>query len=326
MIDGSEVVLLIDRSVVENAEDGRRAHLGASLIGRKCNRELWYSFRWAANKNFSGRLYRLFDRGHEEEFRFVEYLRQIGCEVREYSEALWWHEATNVYQSLPWDTQPGEPWEHVTQDRGHVMRAEAQGVEPKQWRIKDVKGHFGGSSDGRALNVPFITPEQEVLLEFKTHGTKSFCKLLEARDRLKSPSGALKEVKPEHWAQMQVYMYKQDLPVGLYMAVNKNDDDLYVEYVAAEPQAGIENLAKAERIISSPTPPARLWSNASNWDCKFCDFILPCHFGKALEKNCRTCTNSIPIEDGEWYCTRWDANIPLAAQKVGCDNWRQIND
>ena len=60
-----------------------RGYLGASSIGRECSRELWYSFRKCSKPEFSGQLYRLFDRGHKEEFRFVQELRGIGVEVWE---------------------------------------------------------------------------------------------------------------------------------------------------------------------------------------------------------------------------------------------------
>ena len=58
-----------------------RTHLGASIIGRECPREVWYSFRWTTRKNFSGRMLRLFNRGHLEEPRFVALLKTIGCSV-----------------------------------------------------------------------------------------------------------------------------------------------------------------------------------------------------------------------------------------------------
>jgi hypothetical protein len=58
-----------------------RSHLGASLIGRECARELWYSFRWTTEKKFEGRMIRLFNRGHLEEPRFVALLLMIGCKV-----------------------------------------------------------------------------------------------------------------------------------------------------------------------------------------------------------------------------------------------------
>jgi hypothetical protein len=62
-------------------EDDFRNHLGASLIGRECAREVWYGFRWATRKRFDGRMLRLFNRGHLEEPRFVALLMMIGCEV-----------------------------------------------------------------------------------------------------------------------------------------------------------------------------------------------------------------------------------------------------
>lgn len=62
-------------------EEPFRAHLGASLIGRECARELWYSFHWCVAKKFDGRMIRLFNRGHLEEPRFVALLMMIGCQV-----------------------------------------------------------------------------------------------------------------------------------------------------------------------------------------------------------------------------------------------------
>ena len=33
------------------ADDGLRQHLGASLIGKPCERALWYAFRWTTLKS-----------------------------------------------------------------------------------------------------------------------------------------------------------------------------------------------------------------------------------------------------------------------------------
>lgn len=62
-------------------EDDWRDHLGASLIGRECAREVWYGFHWTTLKKFDGRMIRLFNRGHLEEPRFLALLMMIGCEV-----------------------------------------------------------------------------------------------------------------------------------------------------------------------------------------------------------------------------------------------------
>ena len=67
--------------VYSTKEDDWRDHLGASLIGRECARELWYGFRWTTLKKFDGRMIRLFNRGHLEEPRFLALLVMIGCRI-----------------------------------------------------------------------------------------------------------------------------------------------------------------------------------------------------------------------------------------------------
>lgn len=61
--------------------DPFRSHLGASLIGRKCWRELWLSFRWAVKKQFPSRIIRLFNRGHLEEARFLAMFKMAGFQL-----------------------------------------------------------------------------------------------------------------------------------------------------------------------------------------------------------------------------------------------------
>lgn len=67
-------------------EQGHRNHLGASILGSPCWRQLWYSFRWVKQEHFDGRMMRLFNVGHSAEPRFVAYLRGIGFEVREFAD------------------------------------------------------------------------------------------------------------------------------------------------------------------------------------------------------------------------------------------------
>ena len=67
-------------------EEGFRGHLGASIIGKECAREVWYSFRWTTKGRFEGRMIRLFNRGHLEEARFIALLLMIGCQVYQQDE------------------------------------------------------------------------------------------------------------------------------------------------------------------------------------------------------------------------------------------------
>lgn len=64
-------------------DDGFRPHLGASQIGKPCERALWYDFRWVTRSGFQGRILRLFETGQLEEARLVRNLRRIGATVLE---------------------------------------------------------------------------------------------------------------------------------------------------------------------------------------------------------------------------------------------------
>jgi hypothetical protein len=71
----------IDRIIEERQSSGFRNHLGASIIGRECARQVWYTFRWFKKVRHAARLLRLFDRGNLEEERFIKWLKQAGVEV-----------------------------------------------------------------------------------------------------------------------------------------------------------------------------------------------------------------------------------------------------
>ena len=59
-----------------------RSHLGASVIGHKCERWIWLSFRWAVREDFEGRILRLFRRGQDEENYVYKDLDAAGLHVQ----------------------------------------------------------------------------------------------------------------------------------------------------------------------------------------------------------------------------------------------------
>lgn len=65
------------------AGDWRRDHLGASIIGHRCDRYLWLAFRWAGKPKHTGQNLRLFERGKREERWVIADLRKSGFEVRD---------------------------------------------------------------------------------------------------------------------------------------------------------------------------------------------------------------------------------------------------
>lgn len=68
----------------EREKDPPRQYLGASMIGRHCEREIafsWHKTPKDPDKGFSGQLYRIFDRGHAGEDRVAKYLRTAGFQL-----------------------------------------------------------------------------------------------------------------------------------------------------------------------------------------------------------------------------------------------------
>lgn len=255
-------------------ETEHRSHLGASLLGKSCERQIWYGFRWAFKEKFDGRMLRLFDRGHSEEFRFYGHLRAIGATV--------------------WPEDP---------------------ATGQQWRISFANGHGGGSSDGIANGIPDVPEGENCLLECKTHGDKSF-KLLQKEGLCQS--------KPEHFAQTQIYTVGLGLSRALYMAVNKNTDDLYLEIIHANPAFAKTLIKKGIGIIQSETPPNRIGgkAGAAFYLCKFCCFSDICHGNKLPEKNCRTCEFSIIRDEGKWECAQSSQMLSKADQHKGCESYK----
>lgn len=251
-------------------QDKPRGYLGGSVIGRECERQLWYGFRWATGgEAFDGRMLRLFDRGQREEAVFVNELRAIGCEV--------------------YDVDP------------------ATGA---QFNFKAVSGHAGGSMDAVVRGIP-EAPKAFHVAEFKTHNAKSFALL---------QKDGVAKAKPEHYAQMTIYMKWSQLDRALYLAVNKDTDELYGERVHFDAEFAERLEAKAERIIFSAEPLPGISADPAFYKCKFCPAAAVCHTPTLPAVSCRTCLHATPERDGDgrWSCAKYGADIPLDAQRRGC--------
>lgn len=175
----------------------------------------------------------------------------------------------------------------------------------KQFRISGVGGHFGGSGDGIGMGIPDLPPDLAALLEFKTHNDNSFKEL--------SAKG-VREAKFEHYVQMQTYMRKMGLTVALYMAVNKNNDEIWAELVYLDPAFADQFIDRARVIILAKEPPSKIGKSVAWFGCKWCDHKTVCHLGGAPARNCRTCVHSLPSEDGCWECTCPDVKVEAEAQ------------
>lgn len=163
-----------------------------------------------------------------------------------------------------------------------------------QYRVSYLGGHFGSAIDGVVIGCPDMpNPSTPILTEMKTHNDNSFKKLKTA---------GVKESKWEHYVQQQEYMLYYGLPASLYIAVNKNTDEIWCEIVPFDRETAERYKDRGHIIALSETPPPKLSQDRSFYKCKWCDYRGICHMGDMPEVNCRTCKHSYPLEDGTWRC------------------------
>lgn len=322
-----QIAKSIDEWCVETFNDGHRRHLGASLIGHECSRYLWYTFRWVKAPDFDGRMYRLFQRGHLEENRFIEYLEGIGCTV-------WADDLEN--NVLCFNTNDDKFELHSVEEfesnnkafveklnpederfKIWIKQAKAEGVEFPQYRISDVFGHFGGSLDGIVKLPPEWGIDEPLLLEFKTSATSA--------PFTNTVKKGMKVEKAQHYAQTCTYGAKYGLTHVLYMMANKNDDSLHIEVEALDHNHGNQMVQKAQKIITSQEPPPKVSQSKTYMKCSWCDFKKICHDNGIAEKNCRSCKHAVPGENKAWLCSlNGNAAIPDDFIPKGCDHHKSI--
>lgn len=277
-----EHIMDVDDAYDSSEHDRFRSHMGVSLSGRECARELFYKWRWTRPAKFSGRMLRLFNRGHLEEARFVAMFRTIDCQV--------WQEESKGKQF------------RISMYGGHYGSA--------------IDGVLLGIPE--MPTVPILAEmKTHNLKSFKKLAGEK-----DREGNVVTPPEGVKKAKIEHYVQMQQYMGYYKLTHGLYCAVCKDTDELYFEIVAYDPECDTFFKERSYKIIFAKEAPPKLSNNESFWKCKFCDERRLCHFGDAPDMNCRTCAAAQPREDGTWYCSTHNAILDKGRQLSGCQDWQ----
>ena len=188
----------------------------------------------------------------------------------------------------------------------------------EQFGFVGYRGHYKGHIDGVVI---FPDDPDAYLLECKTHNDASFKNLIKE---------GVQVSKKEHYWQMQSYMLHMRLTKALYIAVNKNNDELHLEFVEADADIQTKTEEKAMNIINAPTPPMRVSHNPGWYICRWCDFRNLCHSLEPVQvnKSCRTCTFVVVCDEGKWGCTMPSGGakeIPVDIQELGCEHWDRID-
>ena len=190
----------------------------------------------------------------------------------------------------------------------------------EQFKILAFGGHLKGYMDGCALGI-LEAPKTWHVLEFKTHNTNSFRKL---------KKDGVQKSKPQHYAQMMVYMHLTGMKRALYLAVHKDTDDLHSERIRYNKTEAEQLMERAKRIITSTSPPERISNRRDYYQCSWCDAKAIC-WGTELPDcalpvpsiSCRHCCHATPIIkeslDGKpwWHCEK--QNAPISCDEI-CNN------
>lgn len=167
----------------------------------------------------------------------------------------------------------------------------------------ELAPHVGGSLDGIIESgVPGAEKTRHVA-EFKTHNLKSFTELKQK---------GVYEAKRRHWCQMQCYMHGTKIKRALYVAVCKDNDELYTERVEYNAEAAKYIIDRGARIAMTERMPAPVSTDPSWYQCRMCPAWKFCHETHCIEAdcvNCRTCAHVTPMPDGTWECESMKQSI-----------------
>jgi hypothetical protein len=79
---------------------------------------------------------------------------------------------------------------------------------------------------------------------------------------------------------------------------------------------------KALRIITSHYPLEKISEDKTFYLCKMCQFFDVCHGGMMADRNCRTCTHSTPVNEGNWMCS--ESTLTMFGPPSCCDDYQII--
>lgn len=191
-----------------------------------------------------------------------------------------------------------------------------------QFSVEAIDGHLRGHLDGIVSGGDF--GDEWLVLEIKTHKSTKF-------DEVRTHGVEAKQ--PSHYAQMQVYMGLTHLLRALYVAVNKDDDNIYTEVVEFNEEKFGELLKKAEQIIDAGSPPLRMQGAKRGkhggepkeaWACGLCNHKQVCLHGARPNRTCRSCEHAAVADEGRWYCTKHERVLSVDEQLAACDDYDDL--
>lgn len=182
-------------------------------------------------------------------------------------------------------------------------------VTGSQMSFEDFNGLFRGHCDGIFKDT--YTGEQYVL-EIKSANKNRFEKF---------EKNGVKKMAPEYWAQLHLYMHYSKIYQGLFMILNKDNSDLYLEKVEYDSKEVAKQKARAIEVLCASEAPERISEKENSKDCYFCGFKYLCFGGEwnvQTKPDCRTC-KYLEVGQLRFDCGYHKKQIKRIPGK--CDKW-----
>ncbi len=266
-----------------NESNEHRWYLGASSIGHKCSRYLWYCFRGCCEETFQGRMLRLFKTGDIEEERLANDLKNIGCTVHVINE------------------ETGKQFEisdFCDNFSGHLDGC-VLGIpdSPNTWHVFEAKSHNLNSfnkllKDGLEISHPKYYAQAQVYMHYTGmtrcwHGNvcKDTDEIKDERIHYKKEKALALIEKAEH------IINSTSPPIG----ISEREDYYECKYCSAK------RICFGDKYCALPLV---------NRTCRTC-----CHSTPILDKDiyCKFQKNS-------WNCEFYNKAITIEDQIKACDN------
>jgi len=170
--------------------------------------------------------------------------------------------------------------------------------------LEGGQGHAGVTLDG-------IVEEDgaSFILEIKTADAKSWREL---------SNNGVQKAKPQHYGQVQFGMLLTGLTAALYVAENKDTNELYLERVPFNKDKAEALKALALRIVADGSG-ERCNERLDWWECKMCSAFSVCKGATFPRVHCLTCCHASAGEGATWTCAKYDnATIPNDYLPKGC--------
>lgn len=184
--------------------------------------------------------------------------------------------------------------------------------------FESINGHFHGDSQYMMM-LPLRDGDEPEMMPVFIHVSGTGAKFNEIT------GGGVERARPDHYAKMCVVLRQLDLIHAVYIAVNKNDESVYVEAVPVDVEVAQKVHHRAESIIYATIPPPRINDSPAWYVCKSCAANNVCHPEDMnlnhpdVLRNCRSCKNSYPVPNGQWHCGYYDSIIPADFIDKGCE-------